>query len=101
MINPQILLDIANFILFIGIIPMLITVIGDYGRLKGFSLRGSVMTALAMIFILGYLWMIKAWISFGMTLVTLLYWIIVVVSLVNQDGQLEDGETEVKTSYIY
>jgi len=100
MIKPIVLLDIANIIMFIGNIPLIITVVKDYGNLRGFSLRGSAMMVIAMGLILGYLWLERAYFSLFLSIITFLYWLIIVISLVNQDGQLENEETGVKTSYI-
>lgn len=77
------LFDVANFIALVGTGLLIRAVVKDKDTLKGYSLPGSFLTFLAvLIFQIGF-FLEGYYISIAFSLVTMLYWLLVVLYLIN------------------
>lgn len=85
MIDPSILFNISNVLFLIGTSLLIRAVLKNRNILKGYDWLGALLTLSAMVFVqMAYLTFIQMgqfnyWVSFGFSLPTVAYWVIVTV----------------------
>lgn len=75
MILSELVFNLANFIFFIGSLPLIYSVIKDRKSLRGYSLYGTFLTSLALITIDVAYVMMGYWTSLALSLTTDVYWL--------------------------